>query len=71
MAETRIAPSEGSKVRFLDIEANRSKGVVGLEGEVTKVQDYVLHVKMGQPIAGSILPSGRQYATRQQVEVLS
>jgi hypothetical protein len=71
MAETRIAPVEGSRVRFLDTEGNRIKGIAGLEGEVTKVQDYILHVKMDLSTAGSVLPSGRQYPTRSQVEVLS
>ena len=64
-------PVEGSKVVFLDLPVNRAKGIVGLKGEVVKVQDYVLHVRLDDPLGDSILPSGKHYPTRKQVEVLS
>jgi hypothetical protein len=63
-------PSEGDRVRILDFEATRVKGIVGLEAEVVKVQDYILHLEMDNPLGNSILPSGRQYVIRKHVEVL-
>ena len=55
-------PVEGSKVRMIPNDRNAEKGIVGVEGEVTRKQDFILHVKANDT---------RLFVQRVDVEVLS
>lgn len=68
MAE--VAVHEGATVVFTDVQGNREKGLVGARGKIVRVVDYVLHIQMDDAYNNSILPSGLQYPTRNQVEVI-
>ena len=47
MAQNIVIGVEGDKVRFVPNDRNAAKGVVGLEGEIVKRQDFIVHVKVG------------------------
>lgn len=47
MALNKVIAIEGDKVRLRPTERNAEKGVVGLEGEVVKRQDFIVHVEVG------------------------
>ncbi len=68
MAESRI-PQEGDRVRMLAGGSNEFHNIVGKEGVVKKVKDYVLQVEI-EGETHRINSGNIFYPLRSQVEVI-